>query len=155
MGESTGAVMKPAWKKPLEIVRYGLMSLGWDVSPALWGDTFLYHTGARKGSVNLHERHNPGHAKRWRFDVDCCATPKGQVFPEHYIRPTSYSGPDDKHEISVMAPEVLAISQWLVGWIQAYEAGDPLPDMPDGTRYPGGRIFTKATRVHLGWGLHE
>lgn len=143
--------MKTAWKKPLEMVRCGVQGLGWTVMPAHWNQDFLYHTGTRKGSVNLHERHNSGKEKRWRFDVDHPSTPKGKIFSEHYGRPETYEGPEDKHEISAMEPELYEVSKWLILWLKAYEAGGTLPDMPDGTPYSGGRVFTKATRTHLGW----
>ena len=63
-------------------------------------------------------------------------------------RPKAFQGPHAMHEITLMADEVEVVTEWLLRWTVAYDAGEALPDMPDGTPYPGGYVWTKAKEAH-------
>jgi len=118
----------------------GLRALGWVVVQPRALEAY-YETGSRTGTIGIHYRGDGV----WRYVVDghevrhrsrlAMVTPK---------RPATFRGTLAMHEITLLAAEVEPVTKWLLRWIVAYDAGQPLPDMPDGTPYPGGYVWTVA-----------
>jgi len=118
----------------------GLRALGWTVVQPRMFEAY-YQTSERMGTVSIHDRGDGV----WRYVVDGysvrCRSRSKMYDP---TRPKAFRGPLAMHEITLMADEVEPVTAWLLRWIVAYDAGQPLPDMPDGTPYPGGYVWTKA-----------
>lgn len=117
-----------------------LHGLGWQVVQPRAFEAY-YQTPGRVGTVTIHDRGDGV----WRYVVDGhCVRCRSRLKMNDPTRPKTFQGPLATHEITLMADEVEPVTGWLLRWIVAYDAGQSLPDMPDGTPYPGGYVWTKA-----------
>lgn len=117
----------------------GLRGLGWTVAPQRAMQAAYQSGSGRPGSVWIHYRGGGV----WRYAVDGGIQQRGGYHNVPVRRPDGSSG-GVGNDITLMADEVEAVTEWLLRWIVVYDAGQPLPDMPDGTPYPGGYVWTKA-----------
>lgn len=118
----------------------GLRGYGWDVVQPRAMEAY-YRAGGRVGTVSIHDRG----AGVWRYVVDGAGVRhRSRLKLEYPTRPQSFQGPHAAHEITLMLDEVEVVTGWLLRWLAAYNDGQPLPDMPDGTPYDGGYQWTKA-----------
>ena len=128
--------VRAAWASLMD----GLRALGWDVVQPRAFQAY-YRTSDRVGTVGIYDRGDG----IWRYVVDGysvrCRSRLKMIDP---TRPAAFRGTLAMHEITLLAAEVELVTEWLLRWIVAYDAGQPLPDMPDGTPYPGGYVWTVA-----------
>lgn len=150
--ESTmGLILKPQMRrdrgarKAWDGLLNALRGKGWQVvehrrATSWW--PVAYDTGARRGTLFMYDRSDG----IWRVEVDVRVWTRRSV-QVPVKRPATYQGTTSAHEITFMRSEIGAICEWLLRWIVAYDAGQPLPDMPDGTPYDGGYQWTKARQA--------
>ena len=114
-----------AWK----VLLAGVASLGWKVTRRADREAIYRTPAGRVGTLTLKPYGNPHHGV-WRWTVDRYDIRfSGKLVMASPRPPTGREERKDS-ELSCALAELNALANWLPRWLEAYDAGTPLPATP-------------------------